>query len=226
MNSIARKIALIVYIAIAVPLFVNYLMEFGWFGRYDKIVFWAFVVLAALVGTTLKSRAEKKAESGEVVVEALDGQGAVRSDPSARRYILQTVSIAGGVMALVILALAYRDRNKADTFTYVLVAVVAAISAWYVFRSRFGNISDVEGDDGVTVSFRRGGQTTRVPWSQVESVEVNRPYAFWQVMVKFRYVGDSKVQTVRFLPLGWRKMTPAAAEKLRSAIEQRRQSNR
>jgi ABC-type Fe3+-siderophore transport system permease subunit len=223
MNSLARKLVLILYIAIAVPLFVNYLMEFGWFGRYGRIAFWAFVALAALVGSRLKSRAEKKAESGEVVVEALDAQGAVRSDPRARRYIWQTVSIAAGIMALVILALAYRDRNKADPLTYVLVAVAAATCAWYVFGYRFGNISDLEGDDGVTMTFRRGGQTTRVPWSQVESVEVSRPYAFWQVMLRFRHLGDSKVQTVRFLPLGWRKMTPASAEKLQSAMEQRRQ---
>jgi hypothetical protein len=91
-----------------------------------------------------------------------------------------------------------------------------------VFWYRFARISEVEGDDGVTLTLRRGANTTRMPWREVESAEVGRPYAFWQVMLKFRRLGESRVQTVRFLPLGWRKMTPASAEKLQSAIEQRR----
>jgi len=222
MNPLANKLALILYVAIGGAFSVNYLMGLGWFGRYDKIAFWAFIALAGPVGNWLKSRAEKKAQSREVVVEALDAQGAVRSDPRTRRFIWQTVSIVCGVMAFVFLALAYHDRYKDGPFAYVLVGVVVVIVLSYVGWNRFGNISEVEGDDGVTLTFRRGGQTTRVPWTQVESVKVSRPYGFWQVTLKFRYLGDSRAQTVRFLPLGWRKMTPAAAEKLQSAIEQRR----
>ena len=124
--------------------------------------------------------------------------------------------------AFVILALAYRARNQGGALVNATVFVVVVIITLAVCWHRFGNLSEVEGDDGVTLSIRRGASTTRVPWREVESVEVSRPYAFWQVMLKIRRLGDSKAQTVRFLPLGWQKMTPAVAEKLKAALEQRR----
>jgi hypothetical protein len=101
---------------------------------------------------------------GEALVEALDAQGAVRSDPRARRFIWQTVSIVGALTILVIVALAYRDRNKGDPVVYGLVAVVAVIVTLGVCYKRFGNISDVEGDDGVTLTVHRRRQTMRVPF--------------------------------------------------------------
>ena len=222
MSPLAKKLALILYFGIAGAIFINYLMGLGWFGRYDKIVMWGFVAVAALVGSRLKARAEKKARGGEVLVEALDAQGAVRSDPGARRFIWTAVSIALGLILFIILAQAYRDLNQRGTTTYVLATVVILIVVWIVFRSRFGNISDVEDDDGITLTLRRRRETIRVPWSEIESVEVSRPYSFWQVMLKFRRLGESKTQTVRFLPFGWRKMTPPAAEKLQAALDQRR----
>jgi len=222
MSPLAKRLTLILYLAIAGALFVNYLMGLGWFGRYDKIAMWVFIAFAALLGNWLKTRAEKRTPGGEALVEALDAQGAVRSDPRARRFIWQTVLIVGALTIFVILALAYRDRNKGDPVVYAVVAVVAVIITLGVCYNRFGNISDVEGDDGVTLTVHRRGQTMRVPWRQVESVEVSRPYSFWQVMLKVRNLGESKAQTVRFLPLGWRKMTPAIAEKLQAALEARR----
>jgi hypothetical protein len=220
--TLVKKLTLGLYAAIAVPLFVNYLMGLGWFGRYDKIVTWGFIGIAALVGNWLRSRAEKKAQGGELVVEALDAHGAVRSDPGTRRFVWRTISVVGGLTTFVILALAYRDRSQGGALVNGTVFVVVVIIALAVCWRRFGNLSEVEGDDGVTLSVRRGANTTRVAWREVESVEVSRPYAFWQVMLRFRRLGDSKAQTVRFLPLGWQKMTPAVAEKLQAAIEQRR----
>jgi hypothetical protein len=222
MNPLAKKLLLILYFAIFGAIFADYLMGLGWFGRYDKIAMWAFVAFAMLVGRWLKSRAEKKAQNAEIVLEALDAKGAVRSDPRTRRFIWKTVSIVGGIATFVIFALAYRDRNHGDPFVYALVATVVVVTVSVVCWHRFGNISGVEGDDGVTLTLSRRGQTIRVPWALVNSVEVSRPYAFWQVQLKFRGVDESKAQTVRFLPLGWQRMTPAAAEKLQSALEQRR----
>jgi hypothetical protein len=98
------------------------------------------------------------------------------------------------------------------------VAIIDSGVCW----NRFGNISEIEGDDGMTLTFRRRGQAIHVPWRQVESVEVSRPYSFWQVTLKFQCLGESGTQTVRFLPLGWRKMTPAVAEKLQSSFDERR----
>lgn len=103
MRPLAKRLTLILYLAVAGALFVNYLMGLGWFGRHDKIVMWAFLGFAALLGNWLKARAEKRTP---VLVEALDAQGAVRSDPRARRFIWQTVSIVGAVTISVILALA------------------------------------------------------------------------------------------------------------------------
>lgn len=222
MNPLAKKLALILYFAIAGAIFVNYFMGLGWFGPYDKLAMWGFVALAALMGNWLKSRREKKVQGGEVVVDALDAEGAVRSDPRARRFVWQTVSIVVGLIIFVILAQAYRDRSRGDPATYALAAIVMVIIGSGVCWNRFGNISEIEGDDGVTLTFRRRGQTIRVTWSQVESVEVGRPYSFWQVVLKFQCLGESGTQTVRFLPLGWRKMTPAVAEKLQSALDERR----
>ena len=219
--TLGRKLILGLYTAIAVPLFVNYVMGLGWFGPYDKIVFWAFTVPAVLVANWFRTRAEKKADSGELVVPALDANGAVRSDPGTHRFIWRTIAGVVGLTAFVIFALAYRDRNHGGALVSASVFVVMVIIMSAVCWRRFGNLSEIEGDDGVTLSVRRGANTTRVPWREVESVEVSRPYAFWQVMLKFRGLGDSKAQTVRFLPLGWQKMTPAVAEKLQAAIEQR-----
>jgi hypothetical protein len=84
-----------------------------------------FVAFAALLGNWLKARAEKRTLGGEALVEALDARGAARSDPRARRFIWQTVSIVGALTILVIVALANRDRNKGDPVVYALVAVVA-----------------------------------------------------------------------------------------------------
>lgn len=153
-------------------------MGLGWFGRYDKIAMWVFVAFAALLGNWLKARAEKRTLGGEALVEALDARGAARSDPRARRFIWQTVSIVGALTILAIVARAYRDRNEGDPVVYALVAVVAVIVTLGVCYKRFGNISDVEGDAGVTLTVHRRGQTMRVPWRQVESVEVSRPYSF------------------------------------------------
>jgi hypothetical protein len=220
--TLGRKLTLGLYAAIAVPLSVNYLMGLGWFGRYDKIVTWGFLGIAALVGNWFRSRAEKKADSGALVVQALDANGAVRSDPGTRRFIWRTMAGVVGMSAFVVLAMTYRGRIQGGTVVWAFLVAVIVIVLSAVCWHRFGNISEVEGDDGVTLSFRRGANTTRVPWREVESVEVGRPYAFWQVMLKFRHLGESKAQTIRFLPLGWQKMTPAVAEKLQAAIEQRR----
>jgi hypothetical protein len=222
MHPLAKKFALILYFAIFGAIFVNYLMGLGWLGQYGKLAMWGFGALALLVGNWLKSRREKKAQGGEVVVEALDAEGAVRSDPRARRFVWQTVSIIVGLIIFVILAQAYRDSSRGDPATYALAAIVMVVIGSGVCWNRFGNLSEIEGDDGVTLTFRRRGQTLRVPWRQVESVEVSRPYSFWQVVLKFRYLGDAGTQSVRFLPLGWRKMTLAAAEKLQSALDERR----
>src|ERR1700722_522443 len=97
MNPLAKKLTLILYLAIFGPIFVNYVMGLGWFGRYDKLVILGFAAFAMLVGNWVKSRAEKKAQIGEVVVEALDAKGGVRSDPGARRFIWQTVLIVAGM---------------------------------------------------------------------------------------------------------------------------------
>src|SRR5690349_14849043 len=37
MSPLAKRLKLILYLAVAGALFVNYLMGLGWFGRYDKI---------------------------------------------------------------------------------------------------------------------------------------------------------------------------------------------
>lgn len=123
---------------------------------------------------------------------------------------------------LVCIGTVFRGHGQAQlTVDAFVLLTIVAIVAWVLWK-RFGNISQVESDDGATLTIRRRGQTMHVPWSQVESVEVSRPYAFWQVMVRFRRLGESRVQELRFLPLGWRKMTPAAAQKLSSALEARR----
>lgn len=222
MNRLAKKLALVLYLAVIGALLVDYLMGFGWFGRYDKIAVWVFVTFAGLFGNWRRARAEKAASSGEAIVEALDADGAVRSDPRARRFVWQTVLIVVAVTILVILALAYRDRNRRDPSEYASVALVAVIVTLVVCYKQFGNVGDVEGDDGVTLTLSRRGRIIRVPWRQVESVEVSRPYSFWRVTIKFRYLGESAAQTIQFLPLGWRKMTPTIAEKLRFALERRR----
>jgi len=224
MNPLAKKLALLLYLAMFGAIVINYILGLGWFGPYDKLIVWGCTAFSLLVGRWLKSRAESKAQSGDVVVEALDAQGAVRSDPRARRFIWQTISGVSGVTILLILALAYRDRNRIGLDTYALVGVVMVIIVWRVCWNRFGNISEIEGDDGVTLTFRRRGEIIPVPWRQVESVEVSRPYTFWQVILKVRYLDTSASQTVRFLPLGWRKMTPASAEKLQAALDERRTS--
>lgn len=84
MSPLAKRLTLILYLAIAGALFVNYLMGLGWFGRYDKIAMWVFIAFAALLGNWLKTRAEKRTPGGEALVEALDAQGAALSDPCAR----------------------------------------------------------------------------------------------------------------------------------------------
>lgn len=63
---------------------------------------------------------------------------------------------------------------------------------------------------------------TQVPWSQAESIDLSRPYSFWQVTIEYRRFGDSRLQAIRFLPLGWQRMTSAAAEKLKAALEARK----
>jgi hypothetical protein len=222
MNPLAKKLTLIVYVAIFGAIFVNYLMGLGWFGRYDKLVMLGLAAFAMLVGNWLKSRAEKKAQIGEVVVEALDANGAVRSDPGARRFIWQTVSIVAGLTIFVVLALAYRDRSQGGAAVYAITAVVMIIIGAGVCWRRFGNISEIQGEDGVTLTLCRRGKAIRVPWRHVESAEVSRPFSFWQVVLKFRCLDGSGTQTVRFLPMGWRKMTPAIAGKLQSALAERR----
>jgi hypothetical protein len=222
MNPLAKKLTLILFVAIFSALFVNYLMGLGWFGRYDKLVVLGLAGFAMLVGNWLKLRAEKKAQVDEVVVEALDAKGAVRSDPGARRFIWQTVSIVAGMTTFVVVALAYRDRGQGVAAVYAITAVVMMLVVAGVCWHRFRNISQIEGDDGVTLTLCRHGKAIRVPWRDVESAEVSRPYSFWQVILKFRCLDGSGTQTARFLPMGWRKMTPAIAAKLQSALDERR----
>lgn len=155
------------------------------------------------------------------MIEGLDTEGAVHCDLQAHRLLRQTLFIVIGLSALIFPALVYRDRGQGQTIKEAFTLLTMITITTWVFWKRFANISQVESDDGATLTLRLRGQTTHVPWSQVQSVEVNRPYAFWQVMIKYRRLGEAKVQTVRFLPPGWRKMTPAAAERLKAALEAR-----
>lgn len=221
MSSFAKKLLLVLYFGIVGALLVDYVMGFGWLRGHD----WAamLLVVAAMSGINrwLKSRAAKNAPNGEAVVEALDTEGTVHSDPQTHRFVQQTFAIVIGISVLICLGTVYGDHGQGHLMedTFVLLTVVA-IAMWVCWK-HFGNICEVESDDGVTLTLRLRGQTVRVPWSQVESVDVGRPYAFWQVMITFRHLGESKAQTIRFLPLGWRKMAPAAAERLKSALESR-----
>lgn len=224
MSPLGKKLFLVLYFAIFGALLIDYVMGFGWLRGYEKAVILLVVAAGSGISLWLKSRAEKKAPSGEAVVEAPDTEGAVHSDPQTHRFIQQTFAIVLGISLLIFLGMAYRDRGQGQLMENAFVLLTMVVIITWVFWKRFGNVSQVQSDDGETLTLRLRGQTLRVPWSQVESVDVSRPYAFWQVMVKFRRLGESKVQAIRFLPLGWRKMTPAAAERLKSALERRRMS--
>jgi len=224
MNPLAKKLILVLYLAISGAVFVNYLIGLRWFGPYDKLAMWGWVAFSVLGGNWLTSRAEEKAQRGEVVVEALDAEGAVHSDPKTDRFVRQMAVAVVGASVLISLWVAYRDHGHTQPMANGIALLVLVVIATWVVRTRFGSFSQVETDDGVTLTFRRRGQPTRVPWRQVESVVVSRPYSIWQVVLKFRCPGESGTQTVRFLPLGWRKMTPAVAEKLQSALDERRMS--
>jgi hypothetical protein len=218
----ARKVLLVLYVAIMGPLFVDYIMGFGWFHGYENVLMPLLVIVAYGIATRMKSRADEKTQGGDALVEALDTEGAVHSDPKARRFIQQVVAVTLGLLVLIVLGVTHRHRGQGQLGEDALVLLLMiGILAW-VLRRQFGNISQVESDDGVTLTLLRRGQTMHVPWSQVESVEVSRPHGFWQVVIRFRLLGESKVEAVRFMPLGWRKMTPATAEKLKLALDARR----
>lgn len=224
MTPFGKKLFLVLYFALFGALLIDCVMAFGWFRGYDKAAMLLVVAAISGIGLRLKSRAEHTAPSGEAVIEALDPEGAVHSNPQTDRFILQTFAIVIGISILVCLAMAYGDRGRAQLTENAFVLLTMVVIVTWVFWKRFGNICQVESDDGKTLTLRLRRQTLRVPWSQVESVDVSRPYAFWQVTIRFRRLGESKVQAMRFLPVGWRKMTPAAAEGLKSALERRRMS--
>lgn len=221
MSRLTKRLLIALYLGTSGAILVNYLLGLNWFGRYDKIVTWGFIAIAGLFGGWLKSRRERKVDAAEPSVEALDSEGAVRSDPKTQGYIRLVIGISTGICVLVWVSLGYRRHWSGQFQANAVTLLVMVVVFIWVFWRRFGNISQVESDDGATLTLVRGGNINQIPWSQVESVEVNRPYAFWQVTVSYRQLGDSKVQTARFLPMGWRKMTPGMAEKLRAALDSR-----
>ena len=185
---------------------------------------WGFAAIAILLGNWVRPLAERKADSRKIVVEALGPDGGVLSDPRTYRYIVQVIAGALGLSFLVWAGVAYGHRQGSIIGNAATLLVILGCFAW-VFWTRFGNISEVESDDGATLTLRQRGHTSQVPWEQIESVEVSRPYAFWQVTIKFRFPGESKIRVARFLPLGWRKMTPGAAEKLQATLMARKTAN-
>lgn len=91
MKPFTRKLVLFVYLAFVGAWLVNYFMGLGWFHGYDRAVLALSLVVIHGIGARLKSRTEDRSQSGDVVVEALDSEGAVRSDPGTTRFIQQVI---------------------------------------------------------------------------------------------------------------------------------------
>jgi hypothetical protein len=224
-NATLRKWIGALYGVALLPILINFIMGFGWFHPYDKAVLWAAILISVGMSSWLRKHADQKlAQQFDLL--ALDANGGLQSDPAAQRFVLKVAIIVLSVVLLIGAMNWYGHRAKDDFGVQVLVMVMLVVICVTLLRMWYGSIYEIERDAGKVLSLRRGGKVLDIPWSDVQSVSVEKPRGIWQVVLKYRLEGESKDRSVVVIPLGFLKMSTVSAEKLQAALDAKRTETR
>jgi len=209
------------YATALLPLLVNYIMGFGWFRPYDQAVLLVGILISTGITAWLRKHADQELAQ-QFALQALDAKGGLQSDPAARGFVRKVMVYVLATVVVISAMMWYRDREKDDLSQLLIVLVSLLIIVAVMMRRWYGDVYEIERDEGRILSLRRGGKELDIPWSAVQSISVEKSRGAWQVALKYRLEGETKDGSVVIFPLGFLKMSTVSAEKLQAALEGKR----